>query len=133
MLVLTAFTSLLFAIPAALLRCRYSSACFAALVPVSFTVHALGGRQWRISESPAGRALVLLDKGLAQVAGVATTFRVVSLGFGFFTAPFFACLGGVVYMYYACYPKPPACWVAHHATFHLVVVTGTVFAALCGA
>jgi len=45
MLVLTTFTSLVFAIPAALLRCRYSYVCFSALVTVSFAVHALGGRR----------------------------------------------------------------------------------------
>ena len=61
MLVATAYTSLLFVVPAALLRDRAASALFWALAPVSFAVHALGGREWKVAGSRWGRALVAAD------------------------------------------------------------------------
>lgn len=134
MLILTAFTSLLFAIPAALLKCRFASTCFAALVPVSFTVHALGGKQWSLNSTPAGRYLVLADKAVAQVAAAVTIYRVTTADFVvLYTLPFIGALGTVFLMYYVYYPKPPKCWVAHHATFHVVVVAGTICASALGA
>lgn len=136
MLVITAFTSLLFAIPAALLKCRIASSLFAIIVPVSFAVHAFGGRCWAVGDTETGRALVLADKALAQSAAAATIIRVVRVAHvdnAVYCALFFASVGAVFFLYYVFYPKPPRCWVAHHAAFHLIAVQGTLFAYMCGA
>lgn len=163
MFVLTAFTSILFAIPAALFRCPVASGLFAILAPVSFAVHAIGGaRGWtgeavapsvstqqlsstsprsRLSatssssaypESNAVKTLVFVDRALAKLAGAVTVYDVARRDFCAFTVPFAACLAAVILMYYRYYPKPPAPWVAHHAAFHVTVVTGCLFAYLCG-
>lgn len=130
----TAYTSLLFAIPAALLRCSLASACFAVIVPVSFVVHAVGGAQWAIDKTLAGRTLVRLDKLLANCAAASTVFGVYRNAFvAYYSVPFYCLLGLSFVMYHVFYPKPPKCWVKHHAAFHIVVVTGCWFAYMCGA
>lgn len=133
MLVLTAYTSLLFVLPAAFLKCGVASLLFAMLVPVSFAVHAFGGADWAVKETRAGRGLVLLDKVLAQAAAAAVIYRVATSDFVAWTVPFFLCVASVFLMYYVFYPEPPRCWVAHHAAFHFVVVLGCLFAYKCGA
>ena len=134
MFVLTAYTSLLFLIPAFLLRCWVASAIFWMIIPVSFAVHAVGGKEWRVKRTAYGRSLVLLDKVLAQAAGVATTWSVYkSTSQYLFKTLFTLNLGIVFLMYYRWYPLPPRCWVAHHATFHIVVVCGCISAYMCGA
>ena len=134
MLALTAYTSLLFAVPAALLRCGVASSLFAALTPVSFAVHALGGKGWAVAATPAGRALVLLDKALAQLACAATSWRVLCGHAGWaFKLPFVGLLATIVIMYYALYPAPPRCWVAHHAALHAVALSGALLAYVSGA
>jgi hypothetical protein len=136
MLVITAFTSLLFAIPAAILKCRIASSLFAIVVPVSFAVHAFGGRCWAVRDTKTGRALVLFDKALAQSAAAATIVRVARVahvGNAVYCGLFFASVGAVFLLYYVFYPKPPRCWVGHHAAFHMISVQGTLWAYMCGA
>jgi hypothetical protein len=133
MLILTAYTSLMLGVPAAVLKCWVSSLLFAMLVPVSFAVHAIGGREWTVKDTAAGRRLVLLDKLLAQAAAAAVIYRVATCPFVAWTVPFFACVVAVFLVYYVYYPEPPRCWVAHHAAFHLLVVLGCLFAHKCGA
>lgn len=131
-MILTAYTSLLFSIPAAIIRFRPAAVAFGLLAPVSFAVHAIGGRRWKVTETAAGRALDKLDICLAYSATVATTCGVAMAPVCFFTAPYYACLGTIGVMFFGFYPKPPACWVAHHAAFHAVSVAGTLFAYMCG-
>lgn len=131
----TAYTSLLFAIPAAVLRGRAASALFWALTPVSFAVHALGGKGWRVRGTRWGRALVLADKALANAAAVATVAGVATGGSALtpWAVPFWLSAAYCGAAYHLWYPRPPRCWVAHHAAFHAAVVHGCLWAAACGA
>ncbi len=135
MLVATAYTSLLFLVPASLLRNRLASFLFWVVTPVSFAVHAIGGKEWTIKNSRWGRTLVLADKALANAAGVATVASVIHCGqaLSFTAFPFWVSLMYCVASYHMLYPAPPKCWVRHHTVFHMAVVHGTLWAAMCGA